>query len=181
MSEFDGLSTPKQEGGSFCSDCQATAPAGVELQHRDGCDVPTLAARREQEAMVKAHAVFAAARELMLDGMLLAVGYRVLVKPLDVIQTLEVAQAEEFPTLAERDFEAKSHAQKKREERGENHGVLINMGKMAFDRLGGRDNWCGVGDVVVFSRYAGTQVEYPPGSGILYQIMNDEDVFGRVE
>ena len=143
-------------------------------------DLPTLAEEREREAIAKAHEVFKASRELMSAGMIQAAGYRVVVKPLPVIKGLEVAQIEAFPTLAQKDFEAKSDHQVKREELGENHGIVINMGATAFDRLGGRENWCDEGDVVIYHRYAGSLIEHPPGTGVMYRVLNDEDIAGKV-
>lgn len=144
-------------------------------------NLPSLAEEREREAIAAAHAVFNAAQALVSTGMLMPIGYRVMVKPMDGIKVLEEAQAQKFPTLAERGFEQKSEAEKKRGERAENHGVMIAMGKVAFNRLGGRENWCDVGDLVVFARYGGSFVEHPPESGTIYQVFNDEDVFARIE
>ncbi len=135
---------------------------------------------REQRAIELAQRVFEAARNLLAKGKLQAAGYRVLVKPLEAIITMDPAMAEQHPTLAAQEFEVKSVNEKEREERGENHGVVIHIGAVAFERLGGRDAWCKEGDTVVFSRYAGTRVEHPPGSGTFYQLMNDEDIFGKV-
>ncbi len=143
-------------------------------------NLPPGARDREEAAINAAQAVFDAARNLMATGMLQAVGYRVVVKPIQAILTLEEAQAEVAPTLAEAGFEVKSEAERKREEHGENHGVIIHLGPTAFDRLGGVPLWADVGDTVVYSRYAGTAVEHPPGSGNKYQIMNDEDIFGKI-
>jgi len=142
--------------------------------------LPTLARQRQNEAIEKAQAVYRAARELMADGMLQAAGYRVLVKPIEGTDKLEAAEADVAPHLADKGFQVKSDAEMKREERGENHGVVIHIGPIAFDRLGGRAAWCDEGEVVVFSRYAGTRVEHPRGSGTFYQLMNDEDIFGKV-
>ena len=128
--------------------------------------LPTLAQERETEAIDKAHAVFNAARELISGGMLTAIGYRVMIKPIESIKTLEAAQAEVAPILAERGFETKTNDQKAREQKGENHGVIVTMGPMAYDRLGGREMWCDVGDVVVFSRYAGTPLGGPNRNGL---------------
>ena len=139
-----------------------------------------LAQEREEQARELAQNVFNAARDLLAKGMLQATGYRVLVKPLEAIITMDPAMAEQHPTLASVDFEVKSVNEREREERGENHGIVIHIGAVAFERLGGRDAWCDVGDTVVFSRYAGTRVEHPPGSGVFYQLMNDEDIFGKV-
>ena len=142
--------------------------------------LPTLARQREDEARAKAEAVRSAARELMASGMLQACGYRVVIKPVEGILGLEAAEAAVAPTLASEGFQVKSDSEQKREERGENHGVVIHIGPVAFDRMGGREAWCDEGDLVVFSRYAGTRVEHPRGSGKYYQIMNDEDIFGKV-
>lgn len=142
--------------------------------------LPTLGRQREEEAIDKANNVLGAVRDLIATGMLEAVGYRVVIKPVEAIKTLELAQAEVAPTLAERGFESKSDKQREREERGENHGVIIHLGATAFEKLGGIPAWADVGATVVFSRYSGTRVEHPPGSGSFYQIMNDEDIFGKI-
>jgi len=142
-------------------------------------DIP-LAEEREAMAIEAAQAVFDAARKLLATGMLQAVGYRVLVKPLEVGMGLEAAEAEVAPTLAAADFQVKSEGERQREERGENHGIVIHLGPIAYDRLGGAESWAKVGDTVVFSRYAGTRVEHPPGSKAFYQLMNDEDIFGKI-
>lgn len=142
--------------------------------------LPPLAREREVEAIAKAEAVFAAARELMATGMLTAVGYRILVKPIEAIKTLEAAEAEAAPHLHEQGFEVKTAEQQERESRGENHGIVMSLGPIAFERLGGRAAWVDEGDTAVFSRYAGTRVEHPPGSGVFYQLINDEDVFGKI-
>ena len=139
-----------------------------------------LAEERQRQAIELAMAVRQTARALLAKGMLEAVGYRVLVKPLEAVITMDPAMAAQHPTLAESEFQVKSVNEREREERGENHGVVIHIGPVAFERLGGRDAWCDEGDTVVFSRYAGTRVEHPPGSGVFYQLMNDEDIFGKV-
>jgi co-chaperonin GroES (HSP10) len=142
--------------------------------------MPTLAEERQQEAQELASRVIGAAKQMVDRGMLVAVGYRVLVKPIESTMGLEAAEMAAAPTLAEQGFQAKTDGQKEREERGENHGVIISMGPIAYERMGGRGQWCDEGDVVVFSRYAGTRVEHPPGSGAFYQLMNDEDIFGKM-
>ncbi|MGI9251416.1 MAG: co-chaperone GroES family protein [Pseudohongiellaceae bacterium] len=141
----------------------------------------TLGAQREKEAIEKAQKVYAAARDLVANGMIKAAGYRVLVKPLEGTMGLEQAEADLFPELAGRGAVIKTHNELEREERGEHFGIVLNIGPIAFDRLGGRGSWCDEGDTVVFSRYAGTRVEHPPGSGNFYQLMNDEDIFGVIK
>ena len=143
-------------------------------------DLPALAEQRQQEAQELASRVLGAARELVSKGMMVAIGYRAMIKPIEATLGLEEAEAEVAPTLAGSGFQVKTHTEREREERGENHGVVISLGPMAFERMGGRAAWCDEGDVVVFSRYAGTRIEHPPGSGTFYQLMNDEDIFGKV-
>lgn len=142
---------------------------------------PTLADQREREAMQKVHAVYKAARELMATGMIEPIGYRVLVKLIEVTKLLEPAQAEEFPTLAGKDFEAKSNKQATVEQKGENHGIVMGLGPIAFERHGGKEYWCDVGDTIIINPYAGHTCEHPPGSGVMYQVLNDEDCFARIK
>lgn len=135
------------------------------------------ATEREKLARERAQQVFNAARQLIANGMIQAAGYRIIVKPIESIVELEAAEAALMPTLAEQGFEVKSSQQKEREERGENHGIVISLGPIAFERHGGRAAWCDEGDTIIFNRYAGTRFEHPPGSKVFYQAMNDEDVF----
>ena len=120
-----------------------------------------------------------AAHALIANGTPEAVGYRLLIKPLDASKHLEAKEAERAPTLAAAGFEVKTANQEERETRGSNQGIVVSIGDTAYDRLG--KQWVEVGDVVIFHRYAGTRVELPPGSGEFYQFMNDEDIFGRMK
>lgn len=192
------LQLEKPEGGEYCQSCGASAGPGEDMAHEEGClmgrysrmedaenqaldeRLPPGAREREEAAVNKARAVYAAARELLAAGMLQAVGYRVLVKPLEVDQGLEAAEAERYQELARRGFTAKTHEEAERQERGEHFGIVLHIGPAAFERMGGRAAWCEEGDTVVFSRYAGTRVEFPPGSQNFYQLMNDEDIYGKV-
>ena len=152
----------------------------IETEEAAKSELPALAEQRQKEAQELASRVIGAARELVSKGMMVAIGYRAMIKPIEATMGLEEAQAEVAPTLANSGFQVKTHSEKEREERGENHGIVISLGSMAFERMGGREAWCDEGDVVVFSRYAGTRIEHPPGSGTFYQLMNDEDIFGKV-
>lgn len=145
--------------------------------------LPPGARERENAARAAAQKVVAAAHELMKLGRLEAVGYRILVKPLEGVLGLEDAEAEVAPTLFEAGFQSKTDAQLKREDRGEHFGIIISMGGAAFLAKGGPEAWgnLGVGSVVIFSRYAGERVEHPKGSGNFYQLMNDEDIYGKVQ
>lgn len=120
------------------------------------------------------------AKALMASGMLQACGYRVVLKPIKIVKGLEGHSAEVAPTLHAKGFEQRTDKQAEKEERGDNHGIVVHIGPTAFERLGGREAWCDVGDCVVHTRYAGTRVEHPPGSNSFFQIMNDEDIFGRI-
>jgi len=137
---------------------------------------------REKELHAKLRTMGNLAKSLLSAGMLQACGYRVLLKPIKIVKGLEGAMAEQAPTLAEKGFEARTEKQREKEERGDNHGIVVHIGPLAFDRLGGKEMWlwCDVGDVVVHTRYAGTRVEHPPGSKNFFQIMNDEDIFGKI-
>lgn len=143
--------------------------------------LPPGAREREEAAMELVNRVLDGSRELIASGMIEAVGYRVVVLPIEAQRGLEAAEAAQFETLAEGGFEVKSENQRKREERGENHGIVISIGPVAFEGRGGEAAWCSKGDTVVFARYAGTRVEHPPGSGAFYQVMNDEDIFARIK
>ena len=118
------------------------------------------------------------AYELIAKGVPKARGYRIIVKPLDAVEQLEAKEAEMFPTLAKSGFKAKTAEQQERESKGSDHGIVISVGNTAYDRLG--ENWCKVGDVIIFHRYAGKRIELPPGSGEFLQFINDEDVFGAM-
>ena len=114
--------------------------------------------------------------ELMSGGALEAVGYRIVVKPITITQDLAHAEKELAPTLAEKGFIGKTDKQREREERGENHGIVVHLGPDAYaDKPA---PWCKRGDVILYTRYAGQRVEHPPGSKNFFQIINDEDVFG---
>ena len=140
-----------------------------------------LAKQREREAIQLVKKVLGAARELIANGMLKAAGYRVLVKYVEVSKGMEAAEMEQFPTLAEKGMETKSDKKRDAEERGEDHAIVMDLGPIAFARHGGAEFWCAVGDVVIINPYAGHRVEHPPGSKVWYQLLNDEDVFGRIE
>ena len=117
-------------------------------------------------------------------GTIKARGYRVLIDPIDVTVGLEAAQADKFQTLASAGFVTKSNDQKEREDRGSNYGVVLDIGPDAYKNMR-RDidaaPWCKIGDVVMFRRYEGARIEFPPGSSEYVIFINDEDVFGSIE
>ncbi|MGI9250909.1 MAG: co-chaperone GroES family protein [Pseudohongiellaceae bacterium] len=151
--------------------------------------VDSVAANRAEEMRARKQAVdehlarvAASVQMVMTIGELKPTGYRVLVKPIEIKKGLEGAEAANLPTLAELGFESKTDAEAQRQERGENHGIVMALGPLAYKRMGGEtENWCEVDDVVVYTRYAGQRVEHPPGSNNFFQIINDDDVFGKIE
>lgn len=135
---------------------------------------------REKEMQTHLRKMGEYAKRLMSSGLPQAIGYRVLIKPITIVKTLEGHAADVAPTLAERGFEERTDKQAIKEERGGNHGIVVHLGPMAFDRLGGKEAWCDVGDCVLYTRYAGTRLEHPPGSKNYFQLVNDEDIYGKI-
>ncbi len=122
------------------------------------------------------------ARDLIAFGNPVAVGYRLMIKPLDAVTGLESSEKEQFSALAKAGFEAKTKEQKDKESYGSQHGILVSKGEFAFKAaaLGGED-WTVEGDVLIFDRYAGVEIELPPGSGEKYRFTNDESILGKME
>lgn len=122
------------------------------------------------------------ARELIANGTPVAVGYRLMIKPIDTSTGLEQSEKEMYPTLAQAEFQDKTEGQAEKLSFGTQHGILISKGEYAFkaEALGGED-WIQEGDVVIFDRYAGVEVELPPGSGNKYRFTNDESILGKME
>lgn len=137
--------------------------------------------QRERQAVQKVQAVLTAARELIANGMLVAVGYRVLVKFVEVTKGMEAVEQDKFKTLAEGGFEVKTDKRREQEERGADIGIVMSIGGCAFERHGGQKVWCDVGDVVAVNPYSGRRAEFPPKSGTFYQFVNDEDILGRIK
>ena len=137
---------------------------------------------RERSQTVHDHlrAIAEHAKAVLGNGVLVPAGYRVLVKPIEIKQTLEHAEAQLAPTLAAKGFQGRTEQEAERQERGENHGIVMALGPLAYNRPGMDEPWCAKDDVVLYTRYAGQRVEHPPGSKNFFQIINDEDVFGKV-
>ena len=122
------------------------------------------------------------AKRTIAKGKPHAAGYRLLIKPIQAEGGLEAAQMKEFEALAQAGFQTKTKEQQERESKGTHHGILVNIGEQAYkeEKLGA-ENWVNEGDVVIFDRYAGVEIELPPGSGDLYRFTNDESVLGYME
>lgn len=121
------------------------------------------------------------ARDLITNGTPEAVGYRLMIKPVETSTGMELTQKEEFPTLAAVNFQDKTENQAGRLSKGAHHGILVHKGDFAFKGPSlGNEDWAEVGDVLIFSRYAGEEIELPPGSGEKYRFTNDESILGRM-
>ena len=120
------------------------------------------------------------ARDLIANGTPEAVGYRILIKPIDASIAMAEAQMEQFPTLAAKDFQDKTEDQADRESKGTHYGILAHIGPGSFkgDLEKFDCEWPEVGDVVILDRYTGTELEIPPGSGDKYRYANDEAILG---
>ena len=122
------------------------------------------------------------ARDLIANGQPQAVGYRILIKPIEASTGMEVSLKTQYPTLGALDVQTKTTEQKDRESKGTFHGLVVDVGEAAYksELLGGKP-WIKEGDVILFDRYAGVEMELPPGSGDKYRFVNDESVLGRME
>jgi len=120
------------------------------------------------------------ARVLIANGSPEAAGYKILIKPIDAITALTKAESEQFETLAKAGFVDKTDEQSEKLSKGTQHGILCHIGPGAFK--GGTWDNCSKfpieGDVVIFDRYCGVEMELPPGSGDKYRFANDEALLG---
>jgi len=122
------------------------------------------------------------ARELIAHGTPEAVLYRILIKPIEAKTTLDEAVQNQYETLTKSGFQIKTENQAERESKGTQHGILAHIGPGAFK--GQLADFCPtvpqVGDVVIFDRYTGVEMELPPGSGNKFRFANDETLLGRM-
>lgn len=103
------------------------------------------------------------------DYMVRPVGYRLLVKKLEVKE------------LSEGGIIQYSSNEKRREEQGQNKGTLVACGPLAFKGyrgaidINGPEDWgCKIGDIIEFRRYDGQPPELDGYEDYFY--INDEDV-----
>lgn len=122
------------------------------------------------------------ARDLIAHGTPEAVLYRLLIKPIEASTGLEASEESKFQTLGKLGFEAKTAEQASRESKGTHHGILVHVGPGAFK--GDIEKFAmkppREGDVVIFDRYTGCEIELPPGSGNKFRFANDEALLGRM-
>ncbi len=122
------------------------------------------------------------ARDLIANGTPEAVGYKILIKPIDAITTLTNAESKQFETLARAGFQDKTENQSDRLSKGTQHGILCHIGPGAFQSgpLANCSEFPKEGEVIIFDRYCGVEMELPPGSGDKYRFANDEALLGRM-
>ncbi len=130
----------------------------------------------------------AQARDLIANGDPEARGYRILIYPLDATTGMEESQKKEFGELASKmgndgvvGFTTKTTEQADRESRGSHHGIVCSIGDECYKAKGlGDKPWLKVGEVAIFDRYTGVEVELPPGSGEMFRFTNDETTLGAM-
>ena len=124
-----------------------------------------------------------ALRSKLTEANPVAVGYNIMVRPIPVAEGLEAAEAQAAPTLAAAGFVSKTNNEQERQTHGSDVGVIAHLGPDAYEsgQLKERGAWVKEGDVVIFPRYCGHCCELPPGSGIKYHFMADDDLKGKYE
>ena len=111
------------------------------------------------------------------------VGYRLLVRPITARKGMEAAEAEKYQKLAESGFTVKSDQTVEKESHGSDISLVVSVGPDAYKlgRMGEMEPWVKEGDVVIHERYMGKRYELPPGSGVFYHFMDDDDIKGKYE
>jgi co-chaperonin GroES (HSP10) len=66
---------------------------------------------------------------------------------------------------------------KEREQLSNTTGIVIDMGNLCYDDE--TAPWCGIGDKVIFAKYAG--LLYKGRDGVQYRLINDTDVTGTLD
>jgi len=93
------------------------------------------------------------------------VGWRVLIKP------------QEVKEVSEGGIILTTEVTKDREQMGNTTGVVIAMGDQCY--ADEPAPWCGVGDKVIFAKYAG--LLYLGKDGFKYRMVNDKDITGTLD
>lgn len=121
------------------------------------------------------------ARDLVSNGIPQAVGYRIMMKPLEFTTELTMSEKKKFETLGKIGFQDKTKNEADKHSKGTYFGLVLHVGDFAYktEQLG-KDKWVQEGDVAVFDRYAGVELEIPPGSGNKYRFVNDESILGKM-
>lgn len=121
------------------------------------------------------------ARDLVSNGVPEAAGYRIMMKPLEFTTELTTSESQKYEALAKAGFQSKTKDEAEKHSKGTYFGLVLHVGNFAYktEQLG-KDKWVQEGDVAVFDRYAGVELEIPPGSGKKYRFVNDESILGRM-
>ena len=93
------------------------------------------------------------------------VGWRVLIKP------KEVKEVSAGGIILD------TETSKEREQMGNTTGVVVAMGNQCY--MDEPSPWCGVGDKVIFAKYAG--LLYLGKDGAQYRMINDKDITGTLD
>ena len=102
------------------------------------------------------------------DEEMRAVGHRIIVKLLDMEETI----GNEVKFVV-----AKDDATRRREELGQQIGIIVSMGPSAFDGMAIKDAGIKEGDKVIFKRYDGVHIETVDED---YRFINDDDIYGKI-
>jgi co-chaperonin GroES (HSP10) len=103
-----------------------------------------------------------------------AVGHRVLVKVIDT-------SVEEVKSDSGIILEIKNKDQQQLEKVNSELAEIIDIGPQAWDAFGDGSNWAELGDIVRMRKYSGVNIEDPDEEGVLYRLINDEDIYCIVE
>lgn len=93
-------------------------------------------------------------------------------------------KAKRFEQVSKGGIVLASNEEVKRETVGGDILEVMAVGDLAFKdhpQWGSVDPFCEVGDFVMTPRYPGHKFEYPPGSGDVWYLCNDETIKGVVD
>lgn len=113
--------------------------------------------------------------------MIEALGHRLTIRPDKVVDS----EAEKTKKLAEKagfvlpnKTREELESEQLREQAGVDQGIVLTIGKTAFNDFGGAP-WCQVGDYVAYARHAGKWVKDPDTDENIL-VLNDEDIVCRI-
>jgi co-chaperonin GroES (HSP10) len=107
--------------------------------------------------------------------MITVCGHRVMIKTLEVEDVDDVFANAKRAGIELLDSAEAAQLRKNAVDRG----VVLGIGSTAFKDFGVTP-WCAIGDVIVYSRYAGKTITDPQSKEV-YTIINDEDVIATIK
>lgn len=127
--------------------------------------------------------VISKAHDVVATSQAKPAGYRLKIFPLGVDSGLKAGEKQKYATLAKLGFQAATEDQAERETKGAETAIIVEAGKAAWSgpHLESHGAWAKEGQVIKYLRYAGHEFQDPPGSGVTYRLINDEDVLGYYE